>query len=189
MHVSNKRVCRGHKHRQNMEMLNQPVRTSSKERWDARGCSWLLQASTTTCTCTPAAVAAAVTLVHAGWVLSWRLSESWSSRSPDGVEPYNGPPLPWLPSPGGPCRSSCSGTENGLGRVPAEQVCNGVSPLLSPHRYFTNISIGGRDYSFNSDGYLSNPLLDVISYINGRGWEEVSARRCVLMLMAGARQP
>uniref|UniRef100_H3DLG1 Glutamate receptor n=1 Tax=Tetraodon nigroviridis TaxID=99883 RepID=H3DLG1_TETNG len=43
----------------------------------------------------------------------------------------------------------------------------------SLHRYFTNISIGGRDYSFNSDGYLSNPLLDVISYINGRGWEEV----------------
>ncbi|XP_022616714.1 glutamate receptor ionotropic, NMDA 2D-like [Seriola dumerili] len=40
-------------------------------------------------------------------------------------------------------------------------------------RYFTNISIGGRDYSFNSDGYLSNPLLDVISYTNGRGWEEV----------------
>ncbi|XP_040909661.1 glutamate receptor ionotropic, NMDA 2D [Toxotes jaculatrix] len=43
----------------------------------------------------------------------------------------------------------------------------------SLHRYFTNISIGGRDYSFNSDGYLSNPLLDVISYTNGRGWEEV----------------
>ncbi|KAM6903782.1 uncharacterized protein grin2da [Lycodopsis pacificus] len=40
-------------------------------------------------------------------------------------------------------------------------------------RYFTNISIGGRDYSFNSDGYLSNPLLDVISYTSGRGWEEV----------------
>ncbi|XP_030596993.1 glutamate receptor ionotropic, NMDA 2D [Archocentrus centrarchus] len=40
-------------------------------------------------------------------------------------------------------------------------------------KYFTNISIGGRDYSFNSDGYLSNPLLDVISYSNGRGWEEV----------------
>ncbi|KAM9339750.1 uncharacterized protein grin2da [Symphorus nematophorus] len=40
-------------------------------------------------------------------------------------------------------------------------------------RYFTNISIGGRDYSFNSDGYLSKPLLDVISYTNGRGWEEV----------------
>ncbi|KAK1880470.1 Glutamate receptor ionotropic NMDA 2D, partial [Dissostichus eleginoides] len=39
-------------------------------------------------------------------------------------------------------------------------------------RYFNNISIGGRDYSFNSDGYLSNPLLDVISYTNGRGWEE-----------------
>ncbi|XP_068603595.1 glutamate receptor ionotropic, NMDA 2D [Brachionichthys hirsutus] len=40
-------------------------------------------------------------------------------------------------------------------------------------RYFTNISIGGRDYSFNSNGYLSKPLLDVISYNNGRGWEEV----------------
>uniref|UniRef100_A0AAV2K1C1 Uncharacterized protein n=1 Tax=Knipowitschia caucasica TaxID=637954 RepID=A0AAV2K1C1_KNICA len=39
-------------------------------------------------------------------------------------------------------------------------------------RYFTNISIGGRDYSFSNDGYLSNPLLDVISYTNGRGWEE-----------------
>uniref|UniRef100_A0A8D3CFR1 Glutamate receptor n=1 Tax=Scophthalmus maximus TaxID=52904 RepID=A0A8D3CFR1_SCOMX len=47
-----------------------------------------------------------------------------------------------------------------------------LSPV-SPLRYFTNISIGGRDYSFNSDGYLSNPLLDVISYTNGRGWEEV----------------
>lgn len=44
------------------------------------------------------------------------------------------------------------------------------------HRYFTNISIGGRDYSFSNDGYLSNPLLDVISYTNGRGWEEVSQR-------------
>nr|XP_057903653.1 glutamate receptor ionotropic, NMDA 2D isoform X2 [Doryrhamphus excisus] len=42
-------------------------------------------------------------------------------------------------------------------------------------RYFTNISIGGRDYSFNNDGYLSNPLLDVISYNNGRGWEEVGS--------------
>uniref|UniRef100_A0A8C6TY22 Glutamate receptor n=1 Tax=Neogobius melanostomus TaxID=47308 RepID=A0A8C6TY22_9GOBI len=31
----------------------------------------------------------------------------------------------------------------------------------------------GRDYSFSNDGYLSNPLLDVISYTNGRGWEEV----------------
>uniref|UniRef100_A0A3P8WIN9 Glutamate receptor n=1 Tax=Cynoglossus semilaevis TaxID=244447 RepID=A0A3P8WIN9_CYNSE len=47
------------------------------------------------------------------------------------------------------------------------------SVVLSPLRYFTNISIGGRDYSFNSDGYLSNPLIDVISYNNGRGWEEV----------------
>lgn len=53
--------------------------------------------------------------------------------------------------------------------------------LVSSHRYFTNISIGGRDYSFNNDGYLSNPLLDVISYTNGRGWEEVS-QQIVLVL-------
>lgn len=65
--------------------------------------------------------------------------------------------------------------------------CNHISPFLSPHRYFTNISIGGRDYSFNSDGYLSKPLLDVISYINGRGWEEVSAQLCMLMLITKAR--
>lgn len=56
--------------------------------------------------------------------------------------------------------------------------------LCSPvHRYFTNISIGGRDYSFNSDGYLSKPLLDVISYTNGRGWEEVSTHLCKLALI------
>lgn len=53
--------------------------------------------------------------------------------------------------------------------------------LVSSHRYFTNISIGGRDYSFNNDGYLSKPLLDVISYTNGRGWEEVS-QQIVLVL-------
>ncbi|KAJ8273227.1 hypothetical protein GJAV_G00099170 [Gymnothorax javanicus] len=40
-------------------------------------------------------------------------------------------------------------------------------------RYFSNITLGGRDYSFNSDGYLANPSLDVISYSPGRGWEEV----------------
>ncbi|KAJ8389440.1 hypothetical protein AAFF_G00119780 [Aldrovandia affinis] len=40
-------------------------------------------------------------------------------------------------------------------------------------RYFSNITLGGRDYSFNSDGYLANPPLDVISYTPGRGWEEV----------------
>lgn len=68
---------------------------------------------------------------------------------------------------------------------PLQVVCNQLylenhTPHLPPscpifsHRYFTNISIGGRDYSFNSDGYLSKPLLDVISYTNGRGWEEVS---------------
>lgn len=56
------------------------------------------------------------------------------------------------------------------------------------HRYFTNISIGGRDYSFNSDGYLSNPLIDVISYTNGRGWEEVSAQPDGLTLIIITQQ-
>lgn len=56
-------------------------------------------------------------------------------------------------------------------------------PSLSPLRYFTNISIGGRDYSFNNDGYLSNPLLDVISYTNGRGWEEVSTQLGLIILV------
>ena len=66
-----------------------------------------------------------------------------------------------------------------------------ISPLCSPvssPRYFTNISIGGRDYSFNSDGYLSNPLLDVISYTNGRGWEEVSTQLCKLALIIIAQR-
>ncbi|XP_051992431.1 glutamate receptor ionotropic, NMDA 2D-like [Xyrauchen texanus] len=40
-------------------------------------------------------------------------------------------------------------------------------------RFFSNITLSGRDYSFNNDGYLANPLLDVISYAAGRGWEEV----------------
>ncbi|TSO05418.1 Glutamate receptor ionotropic, NMDA 2D [Bagarius yarrelli] len=40
-------------------------------------------------------------------------------------------------------------------------------------RYFSNITLSGRDYSFNGDGYLANPLVDVISYTAGRGWEEV----------------
>lgn len=40
-------------------------------------------------------------------------------------------------------------------------------------RFFSNITLSGRDYSFNNDGYLANPLLDVISYTAGRGWEEV----------------
>ncbi|KAL0962410.1 hypothetical protein UPYG_G00339680 [Umbra pygmaea] len=40
-------------------------------------------------------------------------------------------------------------------------------------RFFSNITLSGRDYSFNSEGYLSNPVLDVISYSEGKGWEEV----------------
>lgn len=47
------------------------------------------------------------------------------------------------------------------------------SPLYVPCRYFSNITLGGRDYSFNSDGYLANPFLDVISWTPGRGWEDV----------------
>lgn len=67
-----------------------------------------------------------------------------------------------------------------------------IWPLCSPvssRRYFTNISIGGRDYSFNNDGYLSKPLLDVISYANGRGWEEVSTQLCKLALIIIAQWP
>ncbi|XP_057689649.1 glutamate receptor ionotropic, NMDA 2D isoform X1 [Corythoichthys intestinalis] len=40
-------------------------------------------------------------------------------------------------------------------------------------RYFSNITLGGRDYSFDADGYLANPFLDVISWTPGRGWEDV----------------
>uniref|UniRef100_A0A3Q2YF23 Glutamate receptor n=1 Tax=Hippocampus comes TaxID=109280 RepID=A0A3Q2YF23_HIPCM len=39
--------------------------------------------------------------------------------------------------------------------------------------YFSNITLGGRDYSFDADGYLANPFLDVISWTPGRGWEDV----------------
>lgn len=48
-----------------------------------------------------------------------------------------------------------------------------VFSVLLPHRYFSNITLGGRDYSFNNDGYLANPFLDVISWTPGRGWEDV----------------
>ncbi|XP_059423562.1 glutamate receptor ionotropic, NMDA 2D [Carassius carassius] len=40
-------------------------------------------------------------------------------------------------------------------------------------KYFSNITLGGRDYSFNNEGYLANPFLDVISYTPGSGWEDV----------------
>lgn len=54
-----------------------------------------------------------------------------------------------------------------------------VLPLC--RRYFSNITLGGRDYSFNSDGYLANPSLDVISYTPGRGWEEVRGRQMAVV--------
>ncbi|KAJ8354915.1 hypothetical protein SKAU_G00224820 [Synaphobranchus kaupii] len=57
--------------------------------------------------------------------------------------------------------SNCQTDSNQTQRVPGRM------------RYFSNITLGGRDYSFNSDGYLANPSLDVISYTPGRGWEEV----------------
>ncbi|XP_035528081.1 glutamate receptor ionotropic, NMDA 2D [Morone saxatilis] len=50
---------------------------------------------------------------------------------------------------------------------------NQTQRLRGRMRYFSNITLGGRDYSFNSDGYLSNPFLDVISWTPGRGWEDV----------------
>lgn len=51
-----------------------------------------------------------------------------------------------------------------------------LSVFISVHqqcRYFSNITLGGRDYSFNVEGYLSNPFLDVISWTPGSGWEDV----------------
>ncbi|KTG45148.1 hypothetical protein cypCar_00029485 [Cyprinus carpio] len=57
-------------------------------------------------------------------------------------------------------------------------------------KYFSNITLGGRDYSFNNEGYLANPFLDVISYTPGSGWEDVrtnqnsiSVRSCVTAVM------
>uniref|UniRef100_A0A8D3AN61 Glutamate receptor n=1 Tax=Scophthalmus maximus TaxID=52904 RepID=A0A8D3AN61_SCOMX len=50
---------------------------------------------------------------------------------------------------------------------------NQTQRLRGRMRYFSNITLGGRDYSFNGDGYLSNPFLDVISWTPGRGWEDV----------------
>lgn len=53
--------------------------------------------------------------------------------------------------------------------------------LFSSCRFFSNITLSGRDYSFNNDGYLANPLLDVISYTAGRGWEEVGVEPLVCL--------
>ncbi|XP_008284059.1 uncharacterized protein grin2db [Stegastes partitus] len=50
---------------------------------------------------------------------------------------------------------------------------NQTQRLRGRMRYFSNITLGGRDYSFNIDGYLANPFLDVISWTPGRGWEDV----------------
>ncbi len=74
------------------------------------------------------------------------------------------------------------------GSLPSQQT---VSALFSPLcRYFSNITLGGRDYSFSNEGYLANPFLDVISYMPGSGWEDVSTnqnsisvRSCVTAVM------
>ncbi|XP_049336352.1 glutamate receptor ionotropic, NMDA 2D isoform X2 [Astyanax mexicanus] len=50
---------------------------------------------------------------------------------------------------------------------------NRTQKIRGRMKYFSNITLGGRDYSFNSDGYLANPFLDVISYTAGSGWEDV----------------
>uniref|UniRef100_A0A672LQR0 Glutamate receptor n=1 Tax=Sinocyclocheilus grahami TaxID=75366 RepID=A0A672LQR0_SINGR len=57
------------------------------------------------------------------------------------------------------------------GSLPSQQTVSAVFSLLC--RYFSNITLGGRDYSFNNEGYLANPFLDVISYTPGSGWEDV----------------
>jgi len=54
-------------------------------------------------------------------------------------------------------------------------------PPFSSCRFFSNITLSGRDYSFNNDGYLANPLLDVISYTAGRSWEEVGVEPLVCL--------
>ncbi|XP_072561783.1 uncharacterized protein [Paramormyrops kingsleyae] len=63
------------------------------------------------------------------------------------------------PSFAGNCQTDSNHTQRLPGRI----------------RYFSNITLGGRDYSFNSDGYLANPSMDVISYSLGKGWEEVGS--------------
>ncbi|KAI4905612.1 hypothetical protein NFI96_019136, partial [Prochilodus magdalenae] len=50
---------------------------------------------------------------------------------------------------------------------------NRTQKIRGRMKYFSNITLGGRDYSFNNDGYLANPFLDVISYTAGSGWEDV----------------
>ncbi|XP_016389491.1 glutamate receptor ionotropic, NMDA 2D-like [Sinocyclocheilus rhinocerous] len=50
---------------------------------------------------------------------------------------------------------------------------NGTQRIRGRMKYFSNITLGGRDYSFNNEGYLANPFLDVISYTPGSGWEDV----------------
>uniref|UniRef100_A0A671PTW9 Glutamate receptor n=1 Tax=Sinocyclocheilus anshuiensis TaxID=1608454 RepID=A0A671PTW9_9TELE len=57
------------------------------------------------------------------------------------------------------------------GSLPSQQTVSALFSLLC--RYFSNITLGGRDYSFNYEGYLANPFLDVISYTPGSGWEDV----------------
>uniref|UniRef100_A0A673IHQ1 Glutamate receptor n=1 Tax=Sinocyclocheilus rhinocerous TaxID=307959 RepID=A0A673IHQ1_9TELE len=57
------------------------------------------------------------------------------------------------------------------GSLPSQQTVSALFSLLC--RYFSNITLGGRDYKFNSEGYLANPFLDVISYTPGSGWEDV----------------
>ncbi|KAF4088301.1 hypothetical protein AMELA_G00081890 [Ameiurus melas] len=50
---------------------------------------------------------------------------------------------------------------------------NRTQKIRGRMKYFSNITMGGKDYSFNNEGYLANPFLDVISYTPGSGWEDV----------------
>ncbi|KAM4637461.1 glutamate receptor ionotropic, NMDA 2D-like, partial [Amazona ochrocephala] len=52
---------------------------------------------------------------------------------------------------------------------------NGSRERESLRRYFTNITWGQRDFSFNADGYLVNPSLVVLSLTKERRWEVVGS--------------
>lgn len=41
------------------------------------------------------------------------------------------------------------------------------------HRYMLNVSWENTDFSFNSDGYLVNPSMIIITLDRGRQWDKV----------------
>lgn len=61
---------------------------------------------------------------------------------------------------------------------PSRPSCPGGAAAVTvpppPRRYFTNITWGQKDFSFNADGFLVNPSLVVIALNKERSWEVVS---------------